>query len=329
MFQYLKSQQRLSVQSIPRQKIQAQESLFLHFLFRADGIKIRDALHLSKQFLPPDFRIDFQTLKMRKIFFIQIGQLLVDIQIPIQVDIAVGRMIIAMMELQEHLLRKPRYRLRIAARLVAVGRIREQRVHDLPAQQILCGGQRPLHFIVNHAAVAKRLFRAFDFIVPALLHEDFRRLVHRRVKDRIQIDIHEVLEILVIAACHRINRLVRVGHRIQKGVQRALHQLHKGLLQRILARAAKRRMLHDVRDTRIILGRRAERNGKHLVVILVFQIEKPCTCLFMHELKRFRIRLGNILLPQQAKPMQPFIHLYHIHAPFILQLRFFSSKSMS
>ena len=44
--------------------------------------------------------------------------------------------------------------------------------------------------------------------------------------------MHKVLEILIIAARHRVHGLVRIGHGIQKGVQGSLYQFHEGILCR-------------------------------------------------------------------------------------------------
>ena len=55
--------------------------------------------------------------------------------------------------------------------------------------------------------------------MPALLPEDFFVSVDVRIENRIQIDIHQILKIRVIAAGNRVNRLVRICHGIQKCIQ--------------------------------------------------------------------------------------------------------------
>ena len=44
------------------------------------------------------------------------------------------------------------------------------------------------------------------------LKDPFVELVNIRIKYRIQIDMHQVLEVLIIAACYRITGLVRISH---------------------------------------------------------------------------------------------------------------------
>ena len=49
-------------------------------------------------------------------------------------------------------------------------------------------------------------------IAPALLPECLIALINIRIEHRVHIHVHQVLEIRVIAAGHRVNRLIRVGH---------------------------------------------------------------------------------------------------------------------
>ena len=68
--------------------------------------------------------------------------------------------------------------------------------------------------------------------MPALLLEYLLSAVDIRIKDSIQVHMHQVLKINVIYASHRIDGLVRIGNRIEEGIQRSLHQLHKRILDR-------------------------------------------------------------------------------------------------
>ena len=169
------------------------------------------------------------------------------------------------MECDELFLREVRDGLGIAARFMAIRRIGIKGMHDAAFEQIIGGRQRPLHLIIDHAAVAQGLLRLLDLIMPALLHEHLRILAHGWIKDGVEIDIHEVLEILVIATGYRIHRLVRIRHRVEEGVERALDELDERFLERILARAAECRMLHDMRDARIIRRRLRKEIEKSLL----------------------------------------------------------------
>ena len=263
-----------------------------------------------ERWLTIDVRGHGDAVEVREICFVEVAQLLIDIHIAIEVDIAVRRVIISRVEVREHLLRELRNRRRVAAGLIVVRRIGIECGHDLALEQIVRRGKRALHLVVDDAAVSERCLRALDFIVPALLHEHLRVLAHRGIEYRVEIDIHEILEILIVAARDRIHRLVRVRHRIEECIEAAFDELDKRLLERIFARAAKRRVLDDMRDARVIRRRRAERDGEYLVVVRRLQIEHTRTAFFVRKLIRRHIRLGHRRLPQQAKAVVNLLYLH-------------------
>ena len=79
--------------------------------------------------------------------------------------------------------------------------------------------------------------------MPSFLPEDLLIVIDRRVEDRVHINAHQVLKVLIIAGRDRVDGLIRVGERIQKRIQRPLHQFDKGILHRVPVRAAEHRML--------------------------------------------------------------------------------------
>ena len=101
---------------------------------------------------------------------------------------------------------------RISAGLHAVAGIREHCRMDIAVQDTLRGGEHALHLVVYNAVVGELAFRLFQLVVPAFLHEDFLLFSDIRVEDRVHVNVHEVLEISVVAACDRINGLIRVSH---------------------------------------------------------------------------------------------------------------------
>ena len=103
--------------------------------------------------------------------------------------------------------------------------------------------------------------------MPTFLLEGVRS--DPRIKNRVKIDIDEVVEIPEILACDRIAGLVRKGHRIEEGVQRAFHELDEWFLHRVLARAAKHGVLKDVGDAGRVARRRAKSDAKHLVLVVI------------------------------------------------------------
>ena len=102
--------------------------------------------------------------------------------------------------------------LRISAGLHAIAGIREHCRMDIAVQDALRGGEHTLHLVVYNAIVGELAFRIFQLVVPAFLHEDFLLFSDIWVEDRIHVNVHEVLEIGIVAACDRINGLIRVSH---------------------------------------------------------------------------------------------------------------------
>ena len=54
--------------------------------------------------------------------------------------------------------------------------------------------------------------------MPALLAENAFIPVNQRIKDRIQVDVHQIAEIFIIHGSHGIDRLVRISHGVEESV---------------------------------------------------------------------------------------------------------------
>ena len=93
--------------------------------------------------------------------------------------------------------------------------------------------------------------------------------------------MHQILEILVIAACHRIHRVVRIGYGIQEGIQGSLCQLNKRILDGEFLRPAEYGMLQDMRHSCGILRCRTETDVKYLVVVVIGNQSHPGAGLLM------------------------------------------------
>jgi len=117
-------------------------------------------------------------------------------------------------KIQKLFVRQLRDHLRIASGLTAIGGMRIQRVHDFPLQHIIRRRKCSLHLIVDHTVDLQLFLVTFQLIMPAFLPENGFVFINIRVKYGIQIDMHQVLEIFVVAACNRVYRLIRVGHRV-------------------------------------------------------------------------------------------------------------------
>ncbi len=103
--------------------------------------------------------------------------------------------------------------------------------------------------------------------MPSLLLEHMGR--EARIKDRIKIDINQVVKVLQVLACHRVAGFIRIGEGIEEGLQRTLQELHERLLDRVLARTAQDRVLKNVRHAGRVRDRRAEGNAEDLVLVPV------------------------------------------------------------
>ena len=134
------------------------------------------------------------------------------------------------MELLEFFLSQLRNSVRIAAGFKAVAVVREQSLHCFVFQ--ICVRRRiySLHFVINNAVVAQLAVEAVQIIMPALLTQGVSVLVEGRIEHSVQIYVHQVMEVLIVAAGNGIHGLIREGHSVQKGVQRTLDEVYEGLL---------------------------------------------------------------------------------------------------
>src|ERR1700694_3227496 len=108
--------------------------------------------------------------------------------------------------------------------------------------------------------------------MPALLLEDLWR--QARKEHRIEVDVYQVVKILNVLARDRIAGLVGKRHRIEKGIERALHQLDERLLDLIFARSTQHRVLENMSDAGRICRRRAEADAEHLVLVAIEEREQ-------------------------------------------------------
>ena len=207
-------------------------------------------------------------------------------------------MIVGAVEIQKLFIGKLRNILRIAAGFHAVGIVREKMVHNFSFQHLVRGRKCAFHLIVYNTIVCERAFLLLQMVIPSFLAENLLFLINIRVKNSVQIHMHQVLEILVIAACHRITGLVRIGHGIQEGIQRALYQLYKWILQRKLAGTAQNAVFQNMRNTGAVLRRGTKGNGKYLILIIILDQNQSGSCFLMANQISGGMDIGQILLFQ-------------------------------
>ncbi len=143
--------------------------------------------------------------------------------------------------------------------------------------------------------------------MPALLQEGALIADAVGVQHRIHVHIHEILEILLIGGGDGIYRLVRIGHGIQEGIERALHQLHKGILQREPLRAAEHGMLRDMCHTGGIRRRCPEGNAENPVRVRILHGQHPSAGFPMP----VQNRIGSQLLDSSAVLHFIFFHVFY------------------
>ena len=181
-----------------------------------------------------DLGIHFQPIVTAQILLIQPLQFFGHIHVPVEINVAVGGMIVRSVEIKKCLIRQLRHVFGISARLIAIAGIRKQHLLGVPLQHALRGGKRPFHLVVYHAVIRQLPVLFLQLIVPPFLHKDLRLFINIGIQHRVQIYIHQILKILVIGAGHRIHRLVRIRHGIEERVHGTFHQLHKGVFYRKL-----------------------------------------------------------------------------------------------
>mmetsp|Transcript_17025 Transcript_17025/g.28717 ORF Transcript_17025/g.28717 Transcript_17025/m.28717 type:complete len:204 (+) Transcript_17025:2760-3371(+) len=134
--------------------------------------------------------------------------------------------------------------------------------------------------------------------MPAFLLEGLLVADAVGVQDGVEVDVHQIVEVLRVAGRDGVARAIRVGERVEESVQGALHQLHERLLDRVFAAPTQHAVLENVRDTRGILGRCAEYSPEGLVFIVVGQAHHLGVGLLVTEKGSVRVILGDKLCLQ-------------------------------
>ena len=161
---------------------------------------------------------------------IQMGQRFFNVHIPIQVDIRIFRTVIGLMEADKIFLGQFWNRRRKSARFKPVGGVRKQNFLSVIFQIGIRRRIHAFHLIVDNTVVLQRIIGIFQFVMPSFLLQGKFVFINQRIKHRIQIHIHQIVKIFVVAAGHRVHGLIRIRHGIQKSIKGTLHQFHKRFL---------------------------------------------------------------------------------------------------
>ena len=211
---------------------------------------------------------------------------------------------------QEVLVGELRDGARVAAGLVRVGGVGEQRRGDGVVQHVHGVGKGALHLVEDHAVVAQgAVFKLaalgdVQLVVPALLLEDGGLGVDGGVEHGVHVDARQVHEVLLVSGGDRVDRLVRVGHGVEERLHGALDEVNEGLLDGIALGAAQNRVLQDVEDAGVVCGRGFETDGERLVLVLAGQVQQArARCVMAHDVG-VGVELGDVLVAKDGEAVE-------------------------
>ena len=236
-----------------------------------------------------------------QVFCVYVVQNFVDVHFAVQEDPGIGGVIEPPVAGNELLVGQLGDALRVAAADEAIAVVREQQPHGFRLHQLIHIGERALHLAVHNAVVVGLGVLAVEFVVPALLHEDLGLFVDGGAEHRVQVDLHQVVEIPVVAAAYGVHRLVRVGHGVQEGLHGALQQIHEGLPDGEALGAVEHAVLEDVENAGVVLRQGLEGNGEGLVLVRPVKIQELRLGLLVAQGIEIGVLGGHIFLFHQPE----------------------------
>ena len=301
---------KLRIFRVPDHLGQGDVGLLLRVLVGSDRVLLFDPDRLFERLLGRNRRVEVDFFILRQVLAVQIFQPLRHVAVPVEVDIGIARMIVMSVEIQELLVCKCRDYIRIAAGIVVVGCVRIERPHDGVFQHVVRRGIGPFHFIIDDTVDSKAVGSVLHLIVPALLAEELLMVIDIGMQYRIHIDVHEVFEILLIRGRHGKDRLVEIGHGVQESIDGTLHQLHEGVPDRILVRAAEDSVLDDMGHPGRVGNRCPEADIKDLVGVGIFNDRSPRPRLFVPQDIARRMDVDQVLFLFQFPCIRNIFHLF-------------------
>ena len=212
----------------------------------------------------------------------------------------------ARVRVQELLVGEHGNRARVAAALVRIGGVGIERGVDGVVQHAHGIGQRALHLVEHHAVITQRAlaqvggatvaldaFRQVQLVVPALLLKNGGLGIDGRVKHRVQVHVHQVVQILLVGGGYGVDGFVGVGHGVEERLHGALDQVDKRLLDGKLGRSAQHRVLKNMEHAGGIGRRRLKANGKGLVLVVARQVQQASARGSVSQHVSVRVELGH------------------------------------
>ena len=204
-------------------------------------------------------------------------------------------------------------RARVAAALVRIGGVRIECGVDGVVQHAHGIGQRALHLVEHHAVITQRALvqargaavavalRQVQFVVPALLLKNGGLGIDGRVEHRVQVHVHQVVQVLLVGGGNGVDGLVGVGHGVEERLHGALDQVDKRLLDGKLGRSAQHRVLKNMEHAGGIGRRRLKANGKGLVFVVARQVQQASARGDVAQHVGVRVELGHGLAALDGK----------------------------
>ena len=178
------------------------------------------------------------------------------------------RVVMAGVEVLEHLVRQFRDHQRIAARFDFVRGAGQQRVLDAAVQRADRIVEGALHFIEHHALVTE--LAVLEDIAPAFLKEV--QVVEVGEERGVEVHVEQVVEILAVGAGERIDGAVGVGERVHERGRGPAHHREERVAHRVALRTAQRQVLQDVGTAVADIGHGGERHEEHLFRLVAGEV---------------------------------------------------------
>ena len=249
------------------------------------------------------------SLGLRQVAVVEETQHAVDVHIAIEHDVGVVETIMAGMGVEIAFVGEAGDGRRVAARFEGVAGVGQEGLAERVVEHAFGVGQGALHLVEDHAVVRKpaRPLCLVELVVPAFLLENAPVAVDGRMEHGVEVHVHQVEQVLLVGARHRVHGLVGEGERIEEGLHRGLQQVHEGLFDGEFVGPAKHRMLQDVEDARVVGGRGLEGDREGLVGVVVFQIEQPRPARLMAEHEGFAVDFGEGLAREHVESVPVLI----------------------
>ena len=222
----------------------------------------------------------------------------------------------ARVRVQELLVGERGNRARVATALVRIGGVGIERGVDGVVKHAHGVGQRALHLVEHHAVIAQRALaqargavavlalgalRQVQLVMPALLLKNGGFGIDGRVEHRVQVHVHQVVQVLLVGGGNGVDGLVGVGHGVEERLHGALDQVHERFLDGELGRSAQHRVLKNMEHAGGIGRRRFKANGKGLVFVVAREVQQASTRCGVAQHVGVRVELGHGLAALDGK----------------------------